>query len=240
MGGSRMPGIVVPGGRGDRDRRCGSRHSIATGPLPGPVGVPRENFASFAAAMATTPGFVAGANCSTTCATTSASTTTARSPGRLLPADDRLGPCILAMATGGVSGSASRLPSDPPVSRRPLSSAQPPTVIAPTPSGAPPLRRPPAVAIVLPIAAALLAYAGSLGGGFVFDDYKVFVDRPLLVKGDWWEAAFGTWHMPLANRPLVCATFALQPTFGLPLATAYRIGNLALHIVCALLVLGVV
>lgn len=94
-------------------------------------------------------------------------------------------------------------------------------------------------ALLAPLAAALLAHAGPMGGEFVYDDTKVFVDRSALAAGDWWSAAFGAWHQPLANRPFTCLTFAWQPTFGSVVA-AYRLGNLVLHVLCALLVFGVV
>ncbi|MBL8749917.1 MAG: tetratricopeptide repeat protein [Planctomycetes bacterium] len=95
------------------------------------------------------------------------------------------------------------------------------------------------LAALAPLVAAWLAYGGSLGGGFVYDDFKVFVDYPGLTRGDWWDAAFGPVHMPLANRPLACLSFAWNPTFGGSVASGYRVVNLGLHGVCALLLFSV-
>jgi tetratricopeptide (TPR) repeat protein len=95
------------------------------------------------------------------------------------------------------------------------------------------------LALALPIAAALLAYAGAIGGEFVFDDLPSFVDNTASSCGDWWEMAFGNTQTPLSNRPFVCWTFAINPAIGGSLATGYRAGNLLIHVANALLVLAV-
>jgi hypothetical protein len=66
--------------------------------------------------------------------------------------------------------------------------------------------------VLLPAAAALFAYWGSLSGGFVFDDSPSFLDNTSLSRGDWWGLAFGNEHTPLANRPFACWTLAINPS----------------------------
>lgn len=54
----------------------------------------------------------------------------------------------------------------------------PPTTVLP---------RPPVLALLLPILVALLAYAESLDGGWIFDDLAVFVEGSAMAKGHWWS-----------------------------------------------------
>ena len=107
----------------------------------------------------------------------------------------------------------------------------PPTTVLP---------RPPVLALLLPILVALLAYAESLDGGWIFDDLAVFVEGSAMAKGHWWSVAFGTAHTPLANRPFTCWTFAVNPTVAGSVVMGLRVGNLLLHVANALLLLGVV
>jgi tetratricopeptide (TPR) repeat protein len=102
------------------------------------------------------------------------------------------------------------------------------------------LRRPPLLALALPIVAALLCYLNALGGSYVFDDTMVFEEGSAMARGDWWQVAFGSVHTPLANRPFTCLTFAWNPTLAGSLVVGLRTVNLLLHLANALLVLGVV
>ncbi|HEX5054705.1 MAG TPA: hypothetical protein VFZ65_23215, partial [Planctomycetota bacterium] len=54
------------------------------------------------------------------------------------------------------------------------------------------------------LVAALIAWWGVWRFDFVFDDGPAIQDNAALAAGDWWRAAFGTVHTPLANRPLAC------------------------------------
>lgn len=54
------------------------------------------------------------------------------------------------------------------------------------------------------VASGLFAYWGAWRCGYVFDDGVAILDNKPLQAGDWWNAAFGAQHQPLANRPLAC------------------------------------
>ncbi|MBL8727889.1 MAG: tetratricopeptide repeat protein [Planctomycetes bacterium] len=110
--------------------------------------------------------------------------------------------------------------------------------VAPTaaPAAAPPGGSRRAVwPFVLVAGVGLIAYQGTWHNEFVFDDLGAIEENVPLLAGDWWHAAFGPLHQPLANRPLACLTlvvdFALfgQGPFGPHLT------NLLLHLGNALL-----
>jgi len=92
----------------------------------------------------------------------------------------------------------------------------------------------------LPVAAALLAYGGSLGGDYVHDDHAAIAQNTALQAGDWFAAAFGGSHSPLSGRPVACASFALSGAFGIDTAAGHRVVNLLLHALNAVLLAAVV
>ena len=93
-----------------------------------------------------------------------------------------------------------------------------------------------AAAVVLPVAAALLAYQGALDGDFVYDDHGSVFANPLVVAHDWWNMAFGEEHTSLANRPFACLTIVIDHAlFGMD-GAAFRRTNLVLHAIAAVLV----
>ena len=75
------------------------------------------------------------------------------------------------------------------------------------------------------LAAALLAFGGSLGSGFHFDDYAIFAD-PVLRSGRGW---LDIWNLR-QTRPLTYLTFWLNYHAG-----GYHELNLALHVAAVLL-----
>ena len=86
-----------------------------------------------------------------------------------------------------------------------------------------------------------LAYANSLAGVFIIDDYYTIVDNPdirmplsaSLARSSWGESA-------VLGRPLVALTFAINYSLhGLDVA-GYHIGNMAVHLLCALVLFGLV
>jgi Flp pilus assembly protein TadD len=89
--------------------------------------------------------------------------------------------------------------------------------------------------------AGVLTYANGLANPFVFDDYPAIVDNPQV--RDWTNlrqvvaAAQGS---PVAGRPLVAFTFALNYAADGLNATGYRVVNLGIHLACALLLGGIV
>lgn len=110
----------------------------------------------------------------------------------------------------------------------------------PAPAGAAPTSRWSLPAASLPAIAALLAYGGALAGDFVYDDHGSVFGNPRVALGDWWGMAFGPDHTSLANRPLPCLTIVVNHALCGMDAWSFRVANLALHIVCAWLLLGVV
>ncbi|MBL8730437.1 MAG: tetratricopeptide repeat protein [Planctomycetes bacterium] len=94
--------------------------------------------------------------------------------------------------------------------------------------------------LLLVLAAGLAAWWGAWNCGYVFDDRPAIVGNRALQAFDWWGAAFGPEHQPLANRPLACATLAFDLwCFGAgPFGP--HLGNLLLHLANGLLVLLVV
>ena len=63
---------------------------------------------------------------------------------------------------------------------------------------------------VIVIAAGLFAYHGTWNGDWVYDDFDAIAQNPALLACDWWNAAFGPHHQPLANRPLSCLSLAID------------------------------
>ncbi len=85
-----------------------------------------------------------------------------------------------------------------------------------------------------------LAYANSLSGPFIFDDRGSVLDNHTiesLQDSAVWSAPTET---PTAGRPLANLTFALNFAVGGRDVVGYHVVNIALHVACALLVLGLV
>lgn len=97
-----------------------------------------------------------------------------------------------------------------------------------------------AAAAIVPVLAALAAHAGCLGGGFVFDDGPAVRENAAIHRGDWWAAAFGPDHSPVANRPLTCLSLAIDHALHGLAPAGYHLTNLLLHALNALLVAAVV
>jgi hypothetical protein len=109
-------------------------------------------------------------------------------------------------------------------------------------SGEPsPLRRTAPAAIII-ILAGILAYHNSLHGPFIFDDFKSIVSnqtirhlRPL------WEvlAPPGRW-VAVQNRPIVNLSLAINYAIGDLDVLGYHVFNLAVHILAALTLFGII
>ena len=90
-------------------------------------------------------------------------------------------------------------------------------------------------------AAGLLAYSNSLSGSFILDDVTAIVQNQDI--RDW--SRFGSVLMPerelpVAGRPLVNVSLAINYALGGLDVRGYHIWNVAVHLGCALLVFGVV
>lgn len=95
-----------------------------------------------------------------------------------------------------------------------------------------------ALAITMAVA---LVYANALSGPFLFDDKSAIVAnehiRTLWPPGRWLEAPD---QSPVAGRPLVSASLALNYALGGLDVRGYHTFNLGLHMLCALLLFGCV
>jgi protein O-mannosyl-transferase len=92
------------------------------------------------------------------------------------------------------------------------------------------------LAIVL-VVAGLIAYANSLGNPFLFDDYGAIVENATI-------RSFSTVmspprEQPTAGRPLVNASFALNYAVHELDVTGYHAVNLSIHLICGLLLYGI-
>lgn len=86
-----------------------------------------------------------------------------------------------------------------------------------------------------------IAFANSLGGAFIIDDFVALVDNPdirnpwsmSLLRSSWGESA-------LLGRPLVTLTFAINFAFDGLNVRGYHVGNIVAHVLCALALFGVI
>jgi tetratricopeptide (TPR) repeat protein len=96
--------------------------------------------------------------------------------------------------------------------------------------------RAPALAALLLALVGVLAYSNALGNPFVFDD-GVAIERNLRIRSLRPEIALAPPRdTPVAGRPVVNASFALNYAAGGLDPRGYRAVNLALHLTCAWLV----
>jgi protein O-mannosyl-transferase len=91
------------------------------------------------------------------------------------------------------------------------------------------------------VAAGLLTYWNSLGAPFVWDDETSIV-RNATIQRLWplWQPLLPPRETPVAGRPIVNLLFAVNYAIGGLSETGYHVGNLVLHIACALLLFGLV
>jgi hypothetical protein len=91
------------------------------------------------------------------------------------------------------------------------------------------------------VVAGVLAYWNSLSGPFVFDDVASVVENQQI--REWWHVGgllTSERELPVAGRPLVNASFALNYALGGLDVRGYHAWNVAVHLVCALLVFALV
>jgi protein O-mannosyl-transferase len=89
--------------------------------------------------------------------------------------------------------------------------------------------------------AGILTYWNSLAGAFILDDQSTIVEN--LQIRDLWDLASvfsPESDTAIAGRPLVNLSFAINHAIGGLAVRGYHIGNIAIHIVCALVVFGIV
>jgi len=104
----------------------------------------------------------------------------------------------------------------------------------------PPLARPYAWAALI-VAAGILTYANGLSTPPLFDDVATFVGNTQITDlANWRAVLLPEEHGPLSGRPIVSLTLALNYALSGPDIWAFHATNLALHLVCALLIFGIV
>ena len=97
------------------------------------------------------------------------------------------------------------------------------------------------LAILVLICAGALAYANSLSGPFIIDDAVTVVDNPHIRQLWPLSSALVTdRESPVAGRPLVNLSFAINYAIGGLDVGGYHLVNLVSHVLCALLLFGVV
>jgi tetratricopeptide (TPR) repeat protein len=103
---------------------------------------------------------------------------------------------------------------------------------------APAERRSAAIYASLIVAAGIACYANSLSGPFIFDDRIALVENPSIRSVQ--SALNSVRDSPLAGRPLVALSFALNYRVGGLEVWGYHFVNIAIHLCTALLLFGVV
>jgi len=85
-------------------------------------------------------------------------------------------------------------------------------------------------AVLIPLLLVFWTYRGALHGDFVFDDIGAIVEnRAVESLGGVWDAAFGSRHTAVSNRPLVCLSLALNHAISGRNTFGYHLFNLAMH-----------
>jgi tetratricopeptide (TPR) repeat protein len=88
--------------------------------------------------------------------------------------------------------------------------------------------------------AGVLAYANALSGPFIFDDRGTILDNPTIEALDTTAVLAAPRETPVAGRPVVNLSFALNYALGEREPAGYHAVNLAIHLACALLVFAIV
>jgi Flp pilus assembly protein TadD len=91
------------------------------------------------------------------------------------------------------------------------------------------------------VAVGALAYSNSLSGPFVYDDQLSIVEnRYIRQLSSLGRVLFPERELPVAGRPVVNVSFAINYAIGGLEVRGYHIWNVAIHILCALVLFGVV
>ena len=88
------------------------------------------------------------------------------------------------------------------------------------------------------VIAGFLVYSNSLAGPFVFDDNGSIVQNGAVRQLPNIAAAAFQRDTPIAGRPVVALTFALNYAVSGLAVQAYHLTNIAVHVLCALLLFG--
>ena len=95
------------------------------------------------------------------------------------------------------------------------------------------------MALVIVIAG-LWVYHNSFHGPFIFDDVPAILNNPN-IRQLWppWRAMYAPPSSPVAGRPVVCLTLALNYALGGLNVWGYHAFNVTIHLLCALVLFGI-
>jgi protein O-mannosyl-transferase len=94
--------------------------------------------------------------------------------------------------------------------------------------------------IALILLAGTLAYSNAFSGPFIFDDESTVLENQSIHDGSLIDALRPAREIPTAGRPLVNLTFAANYAVGGIDVRGYRVVNVAIHLLCGLLIFGCV
>src|SRR5271155_1237956 len=99
----------------------------------------------------------------------------------------------------------------------------------------------PALFLLLIVAAGACTYWNSLDGPFIWDDQTAIVTNRT-IQHLWTPtgALRPPRETPVAGRPILNLSFAINYAIGGLSETGYHVANVAVHITCALLLFGIV
>jgi protein O-mannosyl-transferase len=99
-----------------------------------------------------------------------------------------------------------------------------------------------ALALVLILLAALAAYSNSFQGVFFYDDASAIADNTTIYNLSDWRAVLAPPNHgePVSGRPLLNVSFALNYALGGTRVLGYHVVNVAIHILNAFLLFGIV
>lgn len=89
------------------------------------------------------------------------------------------------------------------------------------------------------VLAGALAYANSLKGPLIFDDYRSIVDNATVRQLSWTTVLHPQRQTPVAGRPLANLSLALNYAIGGQSVETYHLWNVGVHILAALLLFGI-
>ena len=109
-------------------------------------------------------------------------------------------------------------------------------------------RRPPSTAkrriralAALLVAAGVIVYGNSLWGAFIFDDQNAILGNPQ-IRRLWplWNAFSAPANTPVAGRPVVALSLAINYALGGLDVRGYHAWNVGVHLLCALALFGII
>src|SRR5579862_223490 len=95
------------------------------------------------------------------------------------------------------------------------------------------------IAPLVIVLAGAIAYANSLKGPLIFDDYRSIVGNTTIHEVSWATLLHPQRQTPVAGRPLANLSLALNYAAGGQEVETYHLWNIAVHILAALALFGI-